>query len=442
VTGIGVVSGVECVIIANDPTVKGGTSNPFTWKKQLRALHIARLNRLPVVNLVESGGADLPSQAELFVPAGQLFRDLTQLSALGIPTVALVFGNSTAGGAYVPGMSDYTVMVDGQAKVFLGGPPLVRMATGEIATDEELGGAGMHSFTSGLSDYFARDEVDAIRLGRQIVAGFHWRKLGPAPGPVRDPLYDPGELLGIASADLRIPFDPLEVLARLMDGSEFDEYKPGYGTSLVTGWGRLHGYPVGVLANARGVIFGDEAKKATEFIQLSNQMDTPLVFLQNTTGYIVGKSYEQAGIIKDGAKMINAVANSEVPHLTVIMGASYGAGNYGMCGRAYDPRFLFAWPNSRTAVMGPQQLAGVLSIVARGAAGAAGREFDEEGDAERTRATEAQIERESFSFFMSGKLYDDGVISPADTRTVLGIGLSACHSNTVAGRRGYGVFRM
>jgi acetyl-CoA carboxylase carboxyltransferase component len=442
VTGIGVIEGTECVLIANDATVKGGTSNPYTWKKMLRALHIARLNRLPVVNLVESGGADLPTQADLFVPAGQLFRDLTQLSAMGIPTVALVFGNSTAGGAYVPGMCDYTVMVDQQAKVFLGGPPLVKMATGEVASDEELGGARMHSFTSGLSDYFAHDELDAIRIGRQIVATFHWRKLGPPPRPSRPPRYDSSELLGIASADLRVPFGPEEVLARILDASEFDEYKPGYGTSLLTGWGSLHGYPVGVLANARGVLFSDEAKKATEFIQLSNQVDTPLIFLHNTTGYIVGKSYEQGGIIKDGAKMINAVANSSVPHLTILMGASYGAGNYGMCGRAYDPRFLFAWPNSRTAVMGPQQLAGVLSIVAREAAEAAGRNFDEERNAERATQTEEQIERESFSFFMSGKLYDDGVINPADTRTVLGICLSACHSNVVEGRRGFGVFRM
>ncbi|MDX6302902.1 MAG: acyl-CoA carboxylase subunit beta [Nocardioidaceae bacterium] len=442
VTGIGVIHGVECVFIANDGTVKGGTSNPYTWKKMLRALHIARLNRLPVINLVESGGADLPTQADLFVPAGQLFRDLTQLSALGIPTVALVFGNSTAGGAYVPGMCDYNVMIDKQSKVFLGGPPLVKMATGEVSTDEELGGARMHSTVSGLSDHLAADERDAIRLGRQIVKSWNWTKLGPKPKPVIDPLYHPSELLGIASADLRVPFSPYEVMARLLDGSEFEEYKPEYGTSLATGWGTLHGYPVGVLANKRGVLFGEEAQKATEFIQKSNQVDTPLIFLQNTTGYIVGKSFEQGGIIKDGAKMINAVANSAVPHITVIMGASYGAGNYGMCGRAYDPRFLFAWPNSRTAVMGPSQLAGVLSIVGREAAAAAGVDFDEEKDAARTAAIEAQIERESYSFFMSGKVYDDGIIDPADTRTVLGITLSAVHNNVVEGRRGYGVFRM
>ena len=442
VTGVGVVSGVECLVIGQDPTVKGGAMNPITLKKNLRALQIARENRLPVLNLVESGGADLPTQSDLFVPAGQIFHDLTQLSALGIPTVALVFGNSTAGGAYVPGMCDYSVLVDGQAKVFLGGPPLVKMATGEESDDEELGGAAMHSRVSGLSDYFARDEVDCIRIGRDIVANLGWRKRGPAPGPAAEPRYDPEELLGIASIDLRIPFDPREVLARVVDGSRFDEYKASYGTSLVTGWATIHGYRVGILANAQGVLFMDEAKKATEFILLANQSDTPLVFLQNTTGYMVGRDYEQAGMIKDGAKMINAVTNSTVPHLTVIMGASYGAGNYGMCGRAYDPRFLFAWPNSKMAVMGPQQLAGVLSIVARQGAESAGRPFDEAADAAQRATVEEQIERESHAFFNSGKVYDDGVIDPRDTRTVLGLALSAVHSEVVEGRRGFGVFRM
>jgi len=443
VTGIGVVSGIECVITASDPTVRGGSINPFTMKKNLRALEIARVNRLPMVNLVESGGADLPTQGELFVPVGRIFHDLTELSAMGIPTVALVFGNSTAGGAYVPGMCDYAVMVDGNAKVFLGGPPLVKMATGEESDDEELGGASMHSRISGLSDYFARDEHDAVRLGRQIIGSLNWRKLGPGPTRAADePLFDPEELLGIAPVDLRIPFDPREVLARVVDGSRFDEYKPTYGASLVTGWASIHGYPVGVLANAQGVLFMEEAKKATEFIMLANQTDTPLVFLQNTTGYMVGRDYEQAGIIKDGAKMINAVTNSKVPHLTVLMGASYGAGNYGMCGRAFSPRFLFAWPNSKMAVMGPQQLAGVLSIVARQSALSAGRPFDEEADAAQRTSVEEQIERESHAFFNSARLYDDAIIDPRDTRTVLGIALSAVHSNVVEGRRGYGVFRM
>ena len=443
VTGIGVVSGVECVIIAHDPTVRGGSMNPFTLRKNLRAFEIARANRLPVINLVESGGADLPTQADLFIPAGNIFRELTQLSGIGIPTVALVFGNSTAGGAYVPGMCDYTVMVDQQAKVFLGGPPLVKMATGEESDDESLGGAAMHSRVSGLSDYFAIDEIDCLRIGRQIVADLNWRKLGGAPpGPADEPLHDPEELLGIASVDLRIPFDPRAVIGRIVDGSRFEEYKPQYGISLVTGWASIHGYPVGILANAQGVLFMDESKKATEFILLANQTDTPLVFLQNVTGYMVGKDYEQAGIIKDGAKMINAVANSAVPHLTVIMGASYGAGNYGMCGRAYNPRFLFTWPNARIAVMGPQQLAGVLSIVARQGADAAGRTFDEEADTRQRRQIEGQIEHESQALFMTGRVYDDGIIDPRDTRTALGIGLSAVHSNRVEGRRGFGVFRM
>ena len=362
---------------------------------------------------------------------------------MAIPTVALVFGNSTAGGAYVPGMCDYSVMVDRAAKVFLGGPPLVKMATGEESDDEELGGAEMHARVSGLCDYFAVDELDCIRIGRQIVADLNWRKLGPGPArEVAAPRCDPEELLGVVSADLRVPFDPREVIARVVDGSEFDEYKASYGTSLVTGWATLHGYPVGILANARGVLFMDESRKATEFILLANQIDTPLVFLQNTTGYMVGRQYEQAGIIKDGAKMINAVANSGVPHLTVIMGASYGAGNYGMCGRAYNPRFLFTWPSARVAVMGPQQLAGVLSIVARQGAESSGRDFDEEADAVQRRAVEDQIERESEALFMTGKLYDDGIIDPRDTRTVLGIALSAVHSGPVEGRRGFGVFRM
>ncbi|MBO0830058.1 MAG: acyl-CoA carboxylase subunit beta, partial [Streptosporangiales bacterium] len=282
VTGVGVVSGVECVVIAHDPTVRGGAMNPYSLRKTLRALEIARTNRLPVINLVESGGADLPTQSDLFVHAGKIFHDLTELSGMGIPTVALVFGNSTAGGAYVPGMCDYAVLVDGQAKVFLGGPPLVKMATGEDADDEDLGGAAMHSRVSGLSDHFAVDEADCVRIGRQIVAELNWRKHGPRPSmPADEPLYDPDELLGIASADFRVPFDPREVLARVVDGSRFGEYKSLYGTSLVTGWASVHGFPVGILANARGVLFSEEAKKAAEFIMLANQSDTPLVFLQN-----------------------------------------------------------------------------------------------------------------------------------------------------------------
>jgi acetyl-CoA carboxylase carboxyltransferase component len=443
VTGIGVVSDVECVIIAHDPTVRGGASNPYTWKKVLRAMTIARENRLPTINLVESGGGDLRSQAELFVPAGRLFHELTALSAAGVPTIALVFGNSTAGGAYVPGMCDYSVMVKDRAKVFLGGPPLVKMATGEDADDESLGGADMHSRVSGLSDYLAADELECISIGRQIVEHLAWRKLGPSPRrPADPPGYEEDDLLGIASIDLKVPFDPREVMARVVDGSRFEEYKPLYGSALVTGWASIWGYPIGILANARGVLFNEEAQKGTEFILLCNQSDLPLIFLQNTTGFMVGTSYEQRGIVKDGAKMINAVTNSSVPHITLNMGASYGAGNYGMSGRSYDPRLLFTWPNAKTAIMGPEQLAGVMSIVARQAAEAAGRTFDEEADGRRRVEMEQRIEAESLAMYMSGQLYDDGIIDPRDTRTVLGMSLSICHNNVVAGTRGYGVFRM
>ncbi len=442
VTGIGVVNGVECMINGSDPTVRGGASNPYTLKKVLRANQIALENRLPVIGLVESGGADLPTQKEIFIPGGQMFRDLTRLSAAGIPTLALVFGNSTAGGAYIPGMSDYVVMVADRAKVFLAGPPLVKMATGEESDDESLGGADMHSRTSGLADYFAVDEADAIRIGRDIVGRLNWHKLGPSPKPDPDaPRHDAEELLGIVPTDLKVPFDPREVIARIVDGSDFDEFKPRYGASLVTGWASLHGYPVGILANARGVLFSEESQKATQFIQLANRADTPLLFLQNTTGYMVGKEYEQRGIIKHGAQMINAVSNSRVPHLTVTMGASYGAGNYGMCGRAYAPRFLFTWPSAKSAVMGPAQLAGVLSIVARQAAAARGQEYDEAADEQMRGYVEKQIEEQSLAPFLSGMLYDDAVIDPRDTRTVLGIALSAVHNGPVRGAEGYGVFR-
>nr|WP_225954189.1 carboxyl transferase domain-containing protein [Kibdelosporangium phytohabitans] len=442
VTGIGVVEGVECMIMANDPTVKGGSSNPWTARKVGRAMDIAVENRLPMINLGESGGADLPSQKEIFIPGGRMFRDLTRMSAAGIPTIALVFGNATAGGAYVPGMSDHVVMVKGQSKVFLGGPPLVKMATGEESDDESLGGAEMHARTSGLADYFAADEQDAIRIGRRIVARLNWQKKGATPAPFVPPRYDEEELLGIVPGDLKIPFDPREVIARVVDGSAFDEFKPLYGSSLATGWASLHGYPVGILANARGVLFSEESQKAAQFIQLANQSDTPLIFLHNTTGYMVGKDFEQGGIIKHGSMMINAVSNSKVPHISILMGASYGAGHYGMCGRAYDPRFLFSWPSAKSAVMGPQQLAGVLSIVARAAAQSRGQEYSEENDAAMRAMVEAQIEAESLPMFLSGMLYDDGVIDPRDTRTILGLCLSVIHTTPVAGADGFGVFRM
>jgi acyl-CoA carboxylase subunit beta len=451
VTGIGVIEGVECMITANDPTVKGGASNPWTVKKIFRASQIAEENRLPSVALVESGGADLPTQKEIFIPGGKLFRDITRSSAMKLPTIALVFGNSTAGGAYVPGMSDYTVMVKEQAKVFLGGPPLVKMATGEESDDESLGGAEMHARVSGLADYLAVDEHDALRIGRRIVARLNWQKpnLGSrVAAAFTEPEADPDELLDLIPQDLKEPFDPREVILRIADGRSagnevaFDEFKPLYGSSLVTGWARIHGHQVGILANAQGVLFSEEAQKATQFIQLANQVDTPLLFLHNTTGYMVGAEYEQGGIIKHGAQMINAVSNSAVPHLSVIMGASYGAGNYGMNGRAYDPRFLFTWPSAKSAVMGPAQLAGVLSIVARAAAEAKGKEYDDEADAGMRAFIEASVEEQSLPFFLSGMLYDDGVIDPRDTRTVLGICLSVIANAPIEGTDRFGVFRM
>src|SRR5712691_8957513 len=448
VNAIGVIEDTLCLISASDPTVRGGSTNPWSLRKSMRGMQIAIENRLPLVNLVESGGADLPTQKEIFIPGGQIFRDLTAMSAAGIPTIALVFGNSTAGGAYVPGMSDYVVMIEQRSKVFLAGPPLVKMATGEESDDESLGGASMHSRRSGLADFLAADEHDALRIGRSVVARLNWRK--PGRGPVRtaaEPEFDPEELLGIVPEDLKVPFDPREVIARIVDGSDFDEFKPLYGTSLVTGWAALHGYPIGILANARGILFSEESQKAAQFIQLANQISVPLLVLQHATGYMVGASYEQAGIIKRGAMTINAVAISRVPHLTIIMGASYGAGNYGMCGRAYDPRFLFSWPSAKSAVMGPAQLAGVLSIVGRQSAAARGQTYDEAADAAMRAAVEEQIEAESQAFFLSGRLYDDGVIDPRDTRSVLGMCLSVIEPSAArpaepAGTGRFGVFRM
>jgi acetyl-CoA carboxylase carboxyltransferase component len=384
----------------------------------------------------------LPHQSEIFVPGGRGFAELTRRSAEGIPTICLVFGSSTAGGAYVPGMSDYVVMVKEGAKVFLGGPPLVKMAIHEDSTDEELGGAEMHSRVSGVSDYLAQDELDAIRIGRDIVASLHWKKpAADVASEVEPPLYDPEELLGVTSFDVRKPFDVREVIARIVDGSRFFEFKPAYGSTLVTGFARLHGYPIGVVAN-NGVLFSASAEKGAQFIQLCNQRDTPILFLQNITGFMVGKRYEEGGIIKNGAKLINAVSNSTVPHLTLMIGASYGAGNYGMAGRAYDPRFVFTWPNHRIAVMGPEQLAGVLSIVRREAAKRAGTPFDEAEDAVIRGMVQQQIEKESDAFFASARMWDDGIIDPRDTRSVLGLALSAAHGAEVHGTARYGVFRM
>jgi acetyl-CoA carboxylase carboxyltransferase component len=443
VTGIGVISGVECAILANDPTSQAGVFNRYTLAKSLRIMDIAMQNRLPLVNLVESGGADLPDQAEVFIVGGKWFRNLTRLSKAGIPTISLVFGSSTAGGAYFPAMCDYAVMVKERAKVFLGGPPLVKMATGEESTDEELGGAEMHSKVSGLSDYFAETEEDAIRIGREIIAHVNWRKQGYGPTKAADaPVHDVDEILGVIPDDLRVPFDMREILGRVLDGSRFEEYKATYGTSILNGWGSVHGFPVGVIANQQGVIFSEEAQKTTEFIQLCNRYDTPIVFIHNTTGYMVGKEYEQRGIIKDGAKMINAVANSEVPHISLMAGVSYGAGNYGMSGRAYDPRFVFGYPGHKVAVMGAKQLAGVMSIVAKQGAESRGEEFDAEADAARNAELTAMMEATELAYYSTSRVRDDGLIDPRDTRTVLGIALSAIHSAPVVGTDRFGVFRM
>jgi acyl-CoA carboxylase subunit beta len=353
-----------------------------------------------------------------------------------------VFGSSTAGGAYQPGMSDYNIFIRERSKVFLGGPPLVKMATGEDSTDEELGGAEMHAAISGLADYLADDEVSAIGMARSVVEHLNWRKLGPGPSlPADEPVYDQEDLLGVLPVDLKSPLDIREVICRVVDGSRFEEFKPLYGRTLVTGWASIHGFPVGILGN-NGVLFSDSSEKAAQFIQLCNQIDVPLVFLQNITGYIVGKAFEHGGIVKNGSKMINAVSNSKVPHITVIIGASYGAGNYGMSGKAFDTRFVFTWPTAKISIMGPKQLAGVMSIVRRAGAASAGRPFDEEADAAENAAVEDRAEKESLALYATGRVADDGIIDPRDTRTVLGFSLSAVHSNVVSGTDRFGVFRM
>jgi len=439
--GIGVVSGVECVINASEATAKGGAVTEMSMRKNLRLAEVGEVNRLPSVTLIESAGADLPQQSKIFVPGGQGFRDLTRRSEQRIPTVSLVFGSSTAGGAYAPGMSDYVVMVREQAQVYLAGPPLVKMATGEESGHEELGGAEMHSRVSGVSDYLAQDELDAIRLGREIVAHLGWEKAGPGPSrPPEPPAYDPDELLGIAVPDVRQPMDPREIIARVVDGSRFSEFKPLYGPTLCCGWAHVHGFPVGILAN-EGILFPDSSNKGAQFIQLCNQSDVPLLFLQNITGFMVGKKVEQEGIIKAGAKLINAVSNSTVPAITVMTGASYGAGNYGMSGRAYAPRFLFTWPAHRIAVMGGKQLAGVLDIIQRQSAANRGQEVDEEKLAVMKGMIEHQVDQESSAWFATARLWDDGVIDPRDTRDVVGLALSACHSAPVRGTTSWGVFR-
>jgi acetyl-CoA carboxylase carboxyltransferase component len=439
--GVGLVCGRECLITANEATLKGGaTSEAGLWKNG-RLADIARINRLPSILLVESAGADLPVQSKIFVAGGRGFREITRRSKERIPTISVVFGSSTAGGAYLPGMSDYVVMVKKQAQVFLAGPPLVKMATGEVSDEESLGGADMHSRISGLSDYLAEDELDALRIAREIVSQLNIPK-PPVPNvcPVTEPVYDPHELLGIASMDVRVPFEIRDVIARIVDGSEFAEFKPEYGPTLVTGFAHIHGFPIGILGN-NGVLMSESSGKGAQFIHLCNQQNIPLLFLQNITGFMVGRAYEEDGIIRNGAKLINAVSNSTVPAITIMVGGSYGAGNYAMCGRAYDPRFLFTWPNHRIAVMGEKQLSGVMDIIRREAAAKAGQAIDENKLELARKMLEDQISRESDCYFATARLWDDGIIDPQDTRTVIAIALSAAYNAPVEGSMEWGVFR-
>ena len=452
VIGIGVIAGTECVIMGNDPSVSAGALTPYSGKKWSRAIEIARDNRMPYVSFVESAGADLRmsgagnegpmTQISHFAESGRPFYEMIELSQMGIPSVCLVFGSSTAGGAYQPGLSDYVIVVDKQSHVFLAGPPLVKMATGEESDSEELGGAELHADVSGLGDYFAEDEMDALRMCREVVSHLNIRKPGPEPASdFEEPVHDPEELLGLVSRDLRQPVDVRDVIARTVDGSRFEEFKPRWGPSMICGWASIHGYPVGILGN-NGVIYPDSSQKAAHFIQLCNQIDVPLVFLQNITGFMVGKDFEAAGIVKKGSQMINAVTNSTVPHLTVIIGSSYGAGTYGMSGRAFGNRFTFIWPTAKIAVMGPKQIAGVMSIVRRGQAERKGLEFDEAQDAAIVEMVEDAQEKGSLALVATGAISDDGLIDPRDTRTVLGLCLSAVRNRPIKGAESYGVFRL
>jgi acetyl-CoA carboxylase carboxyltransferase component len=450
IVGIGVIAGTECLIMANDPSVLGGALTLYSAKKWMRALEIARDNQIPYVSFVESAGADLRvgkggggrMQTGHFAESGRFFYDLIELSKMRVPTISVVFGSSTAGGAYQPGLSDYNILVRDQSKIFLAGPPLVKMATGEESDDETLGGAQMHAEVSGLGDYLADDEMDALRMCREVVSHLNWRKKGPGPTfKSEEPQYDAEELLGIVSRDLRQSVDVRDVLARVVDGSRFEEFKASYGMTLVCGWASIHGYPVGILGN-NGVIHPKAAEKAGQFIQLCNQIDVPLVFIQNITGYMVGKDAEAEGIIKKGSQMLNAVTNSTVPHLTLIIGSSYGAGTYGMSGRAFNNRFTFLWPTAKIAVMGPKQIAGVMSQVRRGQAERQGVAFDEEEDAKVVAMVEEAQEQGSLALAATSAVSDDGIIDPRDTRTVLGLCLSVVRSRPIEGATSYGVFRL
>jgi acetyl-CoA carboxylase carboxyltransferase component len=451
VMGIGVIEGTECMIMGNDPTVLGGALTAFAAKKIMRAIQISRENRLPYVQFVESAGGDLRGsddperqmREELghFGESGRLFYDVTELSKLGIPSIAVVFGSSTAGGAYQPGMSDYNIFIKERSKVFLGGPPLVQMATGEISDDETLGGAQMHAETSGLADYLAEDELDALRMCREVVAHLNHHKQGyGSTGEGEAPIHGPDELLGVISRDLVTAVDVREVIGRITDGSRFEEFKARYGTTLICGWAHVHGYPVGIIGN-NGPLFSESANKAAQFIQLCNQRNIPLLFLHNITGFMVGKDFEHGGIVKNGSRMINAVSNSTVPHISVILGSSYGAGNYGMSGRGFNSRFTYLWPTAKIAIMGPKQIAGVMSLVRRGQAERKGLEFDEAADAEMVAEVEHYHELKSLALYATGRIGDDGIIDPRDTRDVVAMSLSVCHNNDVKGAEGFGVFR-
>ena len=444
VCGIGRVMGQEVVVVANDATVKGGTYFPVTVKKHLRAQEIARENHLPCIYLVDSGGAFLPLQDEVFPDRehfGRIFYNQARLSAQNIPQIAVVMGSCTAGGAYVPAMCDESVIVREQGTIFLGGPPLVKAATGEVVDAEALGGADVHTAVSGVADHYAEDDAHALQIARDIVGHLNRRKQLPvATRQPREPLYPADELYGIVPADTRRPFDIREVIARLVDGSEFEEFKARYGKTLVTGFAHLHGYPVGIVAN-NGILFGESALKGAHFIELCNQRGIPLVFLQNITGFMVGRKYENAGIAKDGAKMVTAVACSSVPKFTVVIGGSFGAGNYAMCGRAYGARFLWMWPNARISVMGGEQAASVLATVRRDAIEAGGGQWSaEEEEAFKTPVRE-QYEHQGSPWYATARLWDDGIIDPADTRRVLGLGLSAALNAPIEPAR-FGVFRM
>ena len=444
ITGIGRVQGVECMIVANDATVKGGTYYPMTVKKHLRAQEIAEQNNLPCVYLVDSGGAFLPRQDEVFPDRdhfGRIFFNQANMSAKGIPQIAVVMGSCTAGGAYVPAMSDETVIVKNQGTIFLGGPPLVKAATGEVVSAEDLGGGDVHTRLSGVADHLAENDTHALSIARRIVANLNRVKpIGLALGTGEEPIYDPEEIYGIVPTDTRKPYDIREIIARVVDGSRFDEFKARYGTTLVTGFAQLHGYPVGIVAN-NGILFGESAQKGAHFIELCGQRGIPLLFLQNITGFMVGRKYENGGIAKDGAKMVTAVATVQVPKITTLIGGSFGAGNYGMCGRAYSPRFLWMWPNARISVMGGEQAASVLSTVRRDGIEAKGGAWSKEDEEAFKAPIRDQYEVQGHPYYATARMWDDGVVDPAQTRRILGLSLSAALNAPIQPTQ-FGVFRM